>query len=513
MKKLQCVSSIAFMGVLTCFVVGRAQEAATVSMTLEACRELVLQRNLELAYSQSGLRAARLQEKAERGDLWEPVLEGRVERVWNERQNTTEQFVSQGVDDFKERNKLYETGLLQPLPTGGRLRLGYSLSDLRNNLREQRGLEGSDQEFAGFFGLTLTQPLMKGGGFAIAFARLRLAEEDSEMALQEIRRSLNSNLAGMEKAYWDLYIAQQRLALRDASVTIAEQILEDNRVRVRAGRMAEIEEAVAAAGVSLRQAQLLDARQTLDTASFRLKTFFASGDEQEGWTLRADDTPQLAPLELDVLAARKAALDLHPELLLRQHRLRQDEIRHRAAQNQVLIQVDLEASYGYNGLGGTRDDAWATIEDQDYPSWNVALVARIPLGGGLRVQNELAVARERMRQGRLAVQAAEIELGNQISAAARQVAALFEQCARYRQVVEMNESLLAAEMKRLEGGQSDSRKVLEAEQGLSDAREAEMGAQTRYMQAKLELELMQGTFLRERGCDPMLARPRNTGGR
>lgn len=480
-------------------------EVTEVSMTLEACRELVLQRNLEVAFSQSGLKAARLQARAEKGDLWEPQLVGRAERVWNERQNTTEQFVAQGVDDFKEVNNLYEAGLEQPLPTGGRLRLGYNLRDLTNNLREQRELEGSDQEYAGFFGLTLTQPLMKDGGFAVAFARLRLAREDSELALQEIRRSLNTNLAGMEKAYWDLYIAQQRLALRQNSITISGQILEDNRVRLGAGSMAEIEEAVAAAGVSLRQAQLLDAQQALDSASYRLKTFFSNGEEQAGWTLRTADVPLVEALEVDEVAARREALDLHPEILIRRHRLRQDHIRHQVAKNQGLIQLDLEASYGYNGLGETRDDSWSSIENREYPSWSVALVTRVPLGGGVRVQNEKGVARERIRQGELAVQSAEIELGNQISALARQVSALFEQCQRYRQVVELNENLLAAELKRLEGGQSDSRKVLEAEEGLSEARESEMGVQTRYMQAKLELELMRGTFLRERGCDPLLA--------
>jgi hypothetical protein len=46
-----------------------AEETVEVSMTMEACRELLLQRNLEVAFSQSGLTAARLQERAERGGL------------------------------------------------------------------------------------------------------------------------------------------------------------------------------------------------------------------------------------------------------------------------------------------------------------------------------------------------------------------------------------------------------------------------------------------------------------
>jgi outer membrane protein TolC len=438
---------------------------------------------------------------------------GRVDRVWNERQNTTEEFIAQGVDDFKEDNLLYEVGLEQPLPTNGRLRLGYNLQDLRNNLREQRDLEGSDEEFAGFLGLTLSQPLMKDGGFAIAFAKLELAKEDSKLALQETRRSLNSNLAGMEKAYWDLYIAQQRLMLRENAVKIAEKIVNDSQVGARSGRMAAIEEEVAAARVSLRQAQLLDAQKALDDASYRLKTFFASGEEQEGWMLRAADEPLVEVHEVDVMAARKAAVGLHPEILIREHRLRQDEIRQGVAKNQRLIRLDLEASYGYNGLGDSSDEAWSNIEEEGYPSWSVGVVARIPLCGGIRGRNELGVANERIRQGQLAVESAVIELGNQISASARQVDALFEQCQRYRQVVELNENLLEAELKLLEGGQSDSRKVLDAEQTLSEARESEMGSQTSYMQARLELELVEGTFLKERGCDPMDALPPDDGGR
>ena len=247
-----------------------AQEDPTVKqLTLEQCRELVLLHNFEIASRELGYESARELLAGERGALWEPVLVLGANRVSNERENNTEEFIRQGVEDFSEDNTLYNAGIEQPLVTGGALRLNYTLDHLENNLQEQRDLDFQEKEWDSFAGVTLIQPLLRNGGVGIGLSVVRMAREESEVAFQEFRRQLMQSLGQAEAAYWELRIAQERVALREKSVEVAEKILEDNRARVEAGKMSELEVQEAEAGLASRQSQLLEARHSLEEASIR----------------------------------------------------------------------------------------------------------------------------------------------------------------------------------------------------------------------------------------------------
>ncbi len=472
-------------------------------ITLEDCRQLVLEQNLEIAARKMGLSGAKALYQGERGAFWEPVMVLGTERVSNERENNQEQFVSQGVDDFSEENRIHRAAIEQPLPTGGQLQLGYTLRDLTNNLREQRELEGAAQEFEGFLGVVFTQPLLKNAGTGIATSLIRMARAEYEAQFQEWRRQMMQTLGGAEAAYWDLYIAQRRVELRQASVDVAEKVLADNKARLEAGRMADVEVQQAEAGLALRVTQLLEARQNRVETANRLKTFFSEtvrGDEAE---LQVTARPALREMEKasDDLQAR--AMELHPDVLIRKHRLAQDKLRQTYAENQVLPQLDFTATYGYNGLAEDSSDAFDETRDGDYVSWSLGVQLRVPLGGGRRSLGEREAARRRAAEGETGYKATEIALSNALAASLRRVANHHEQALNYQRVATLNSKLLETELARLEAGQSDSRKVLDTEQKLSEALEGEATSLTRFMVALLELELSSGTLLDVRGIDPM----------
>ena len=133
-------------------------------ITLQEARELVLLNNFEIASQKLGMASARELFQGEKGALWEPVLVAGVNQVSNERENNTEEFIRQGVEDFSEENTLYNAGIEQPLPTGGSLQLTYNVDNLTNNLQEQRELDFEEKEFDSFAGVTFVQPLLKNGG-------------------------------------------------------------------------------------------------------------------------------------------------------------------------------------------------------------------------------------------------------------------------------------------------------------------------------------------------------------
>lgn len=478
-------------------------EVAELALSLEDCRELVIRQNLETAAQKLQVEAAETLFKGERGAFWEPVLvlSGRRER--NERENNTEQFISQGVDDFEERNAVYELALEQPMGTGGNVQLSYVLRDLKNNLREQRELEGVDREYEGFFGVVLTQPLLRNAGMEMSRASIRMAREESEAAFQEWRRQMMQAIGSAEAAYWDLEIAQRRVELRQASVEVAEKVLEDNRARLDAGRGAEVEVQQAEAGLAVRQTQLLEARQGLVEASNRLRTFFSESIRDRNLLLTATDTPELREVVADPVPLYDEAMLLHPDILIRQHRGAQQRIRRDFAENQRLPDVSLTGSYGFNSLGDTSSEAFSETWDSEYVSWSVGIQVRMPLGGNPRGKGEYQAALLRVKQEETSLKATEVALMNQLATSIRRVENNLAQARNYQRVAELNAQLLETELARLEGGQSDSRKVLDTEEKLSEALEAEASSMTRFMVAMLELDLSTGRLLKARGLDPM----------
>lgn len=162
---------------------------APVDLTLDDYLKRVVERNesiqvkiLEVEFNQRRL-------VAERG-TFEPAFFADLSHVATERQNSLEQRNSQsGSGFYKDKNNIYEGGVEALVPTGARLRLGYTLRELNNNLPIQTfsSIRNTNTEYQTFFGLSLAQPLLKGAWFPANLAAIRVAGLSSDLAFQECR--------------------------------------------------------------------------------------------------------------------------------------------------------------------------------------------------------------------------------------------------------------------------------------------------------------------------------------
>jgi outer membrane protein TolC len=470
---------------------------------LSQCRQLALANSLVLHAQREALAAAGYLSAAENG-TFEPEFVTSIEREANERENTIEQIISQGTEYFEEDNKLFAAGLEGLAPSGARYRMGWSERILDNNL-SSRQLDPRERRFQAFLGLTLTQPLLKDFGFSATLARTRLAREDLGLARQDYRRQMMLVIGATETAYWDLYVAQERLALRQASVAVAEKLLAGNRDRVREGKMAEIELIEAEAGLAQRRSLAVEAAQRQVDAAGRLRTLFADTVDGTNWILVAGDSLPPAASTPVLEEAVKDALSHHPEYLARLHRVEQEKIRVAYARNQRWPQVDLKASYGKNGLDDDLYGAWGEVEHKDYESWSVGLEVRVPILSGVRRANELGAANAKRRESLLQLKAAEVEIANNLFAAQRKVDGLRSVASNYDEVAAAGRRLLDNEQSRLAEGRSDSRRVLEVETQLADASIAALESRGEFEKARIEFELSAGRILVTHGVEPFPA--------
>jgi outer membrane protein len=444
--------------------------------------------------------ATRRRESAEKG-IFEPSLVLGATREENMRQLTSERLVNigrPGVTNFSEQNNRYNSALEFLVPTGARLRLGSTLSDIRNNFQQLNQLSiFTNSEYESFVGASLVQPLLKNFGPRATLANLRIAAQQSEIAWQDYRKQLSQTLAGAEAGYWGLYLAQEQLRFFDESVKVADTVLADARARNAAGKAAEIDILQAEADLAMRRNGRSEAVQKLGEARSRVAGFIDTTPFDARGMVVAEAPPAIVDRKLEFLEHWNWVFSQNPDFSAQKARLQQEGIRVAFAKNQALPQLDLKSSYGLNGLGRSPGESFDQYSNQ-YESWSIGLELRVPLGGGIKERNELAATRARKQAAILVLKELETTLRNTLNVTLEKVRHARMAIQDYEATVRLQENLLKTELARLEVGRVEARKVLEVERDLLQSRLSALAAQITYQQSVLELDVLSGTYLPRR---------------
>ena len=424
--------------------------------------------------------------------IFEPEFAGSYEHERSKAEYSQEEAMSyfgQG-GDRDERNNNYNAAIEGLLPTGGRVSLGYTLQELSNNFNEDTG-----KEYQSFIGATLTQPLLKNGGLKTTMANIHIAEADYDIALHTYRQQMMQVVSNAVAAYWNLYLAQEKYRMRQDSVKIAEQILRDNRERVKTGKMAKTEVMEAEAGLLLRKSLESEAKQEIVAAMNDLCLYISFSVENKEIEIELTDRIEINTVERDLTKSFLKAFELRPEYIATRKKIEREKIRVAFAKNQRWPQFDLKGSYGLNALDDSVGSSWDEALERAFESWTVGVELRIPLTGGKKNQSELAAAKRRKRQVLLEHKAVAVSMINGINTAYRMLYSARDQAVYYRRVVDINKHLLKVELARLDAGKSNSRYVLGKEEDLNKAREAEIESNVTYEKAILGLEMADGSIL------------------
>ncbi len=488
-----------------------ANHTQVVDLRLHDYLQTVLRQNNTLQSQMLQSEAARRKSKAELG-AFEPLLELSAMHEANKRTNTVVQQASQnGQGYFNERNNVYDSGIESLLPTGGKIRLGYTLSDLGNNVNPYGNILSTTnqiwtRQYQTFVGATFTQPLLQNGGVTVTLAELRLAAADSEIGFQQYRRQLMLTVAQAENAYWNLYFAQEQLRFFDDSVAVAQNVLDDSRQMLKAGQGSELDVMEAQSGLALRETKrnevlqgYLDALGDLQSLAGTAPAPRIAGPAEP--TIRVVDAPPETNAIITYADGFADSIQMNPDFLIQKQKLRQEELRLGVAKNQLLPELDFKAAYGFNGLGSTPNDSWAMAQDQTFPSWSVGLQLTIPLGGNIKARNLASAAKLNLQAAYTGLCGMQTEIANHLNSAIRKTRAWQQSIQNYQTVVRFNEELLQTEFARLKAGTIEARKVLEVEADLLDARQNLASALVKSQQSELQVELASGSLLKSLHLD------------
>jgi len=482
-------------------------------LTLKDYLHEVLQHNNSIQAQMLDAESNRRRASGELG-AFEPQFEASIMQEVNKRTNSVQQEASQsGQGFFSERNTIYDSGIEALIPTGGKVRLGATMSDLGNNVNPNplASLEGQTngiwtRQYQTFVGATLTQPLLKDGWLTPVLAQYRLAALDSGIAFQEYRQKLMLTIYQAEGTYWNLYFAQEQVRFYDQSVSVAQEVLNDASEKVKAGQGAELDVMEAQSALALRNTKRNDAMQTYYDALGHLQMLTGmepdpihAGAQDPAY--RVVDDPHTANSPPDYQTSFIQVFERNPDYLIQRQKVDEERLRLGVAKNELLPELDFKAAYGFNGLGSTPENAWDVATTEKFPSWSVGLELTVPLGGNIRGRNFYKAAQLKWQEAYLNLRDVQTQIASSLSMTIQKARAWQQSIQSYETVVRYNKELLQTQLARLKAGTAEAQKVLDVEADLLDSQQDLASALGQYRRALLEVELNSGTILKNRGID------------
>lgn len=393
----------------------------------------------------------------------------------------------------------YSAGVSQLLPTGAKLEAKTTLSRFITNINQADATrpEGAKDNRT-FWGLTLTQPLAKDGGFTVTNARTQVAELDLAVADHTKSETESSVIAEASLAYYELVLAQHRVAAAKEKIRTSQRLLTEARALWRQGRLAEADVWEIENALSRFQAGLSEAVQGERERLNRLNTLVmaATGTGLQIW--RASDafpavTKQSSATDSD--ESVRLALDSRHDFLMQKKVLEREGVQLVYAQNQALPRIDLIASYGRNGLAYSAHTAFSPETMRNYPTWSMGLQMQIPLGENRQGRADVAAANLRRENALLSIKALEVQIANDIDTSLNMLASAAERWMYWQDVARREQQQLDVEYKRFAAGRSEMREILMREEKTINSRLMAIEQQAAYAKAQIILESAQGILL------------------
>ena len=241
-------------------------------------------------------------------------------------------------------NKSFSTG-------GGNYQLSFS-----NNKTVTSATNSTLNPFySSNLALTFTQPLLKNRSIdnqrrQIRIQRKRLEQSDADFRLRTI-----DVISQVQAAYWELVFALRDQQNQLENLNLSRENLKNVEAQISVGAKAPLERAEVQTELANRESALLVAVQNVSIAENNLKQLILKDPQNPEWSaqLTPTDLPRFDATPVNLNEALKEARDNRPELrrLVLQNDINEIDLTY--FKNQTKPQIDLQATVATTGLAGT----------------------------------------------------------------------------------------------------------------------------------------------------------------
>jgi outer membrane protein len=412
----------------------------------------------------------------------------------------------------------YGIGFSQMLPTGTSIAVDATM----NRLASTSNLNTFNPSYQGVLTYTMGQHLLRDRGRLANTHQIIIGRNNEKMSETEFEIQLTGLLVQAQKSYWDLVFATQDLDVKQRSLDLAQQTLDENKMKVEIGTLAPIDVVQTQADVASRREQLVTSTFNVTSAEDQIKKMTSKEKDPSMFLvkLRAQESPKL-PDTVEIPSLEEAvriALESRPEMRWAQLETQNKDIDVQYTKNQKLPVLDITASYNQNGTGGTQilrsglagvpntviplgiGKSFGQLFSYDFTGYSLGFSFVLPLSNkAAEADYERALNEQRLSRSKMDVTAQEIAL--EVRNALTQVEmnrARIETAQITRQLAEQK---LEAEQTKFNLGTSTLRFVLEEQRNVAQAQTNELQSVVNFTKSLVDLDKSMGMTLRKNNIE------------
>jgi outer membrane protein TolC len=430
--------------------------------------------------------------------------------------SSTQRLVASGLQEsnrISERNTGGRAGVTGLIP---RLGAQYEIAYGGQKLMSTSSIQNLSPEYRANLLGSLTLPLLKGAWWGEPWVAVKQTGIGSEIADQEFRKNLMDLARATQNAYWGVSAASDQRRVARKSLEARNGLLDQVQAQYEVGVVSRVDVVEAEAGLAEGDVGVIVAENNYRTAQDQLIDLVLGPNltPDSRLEIRPTDLPEeIITYAVDPEEANRKAIAHRPELAAARKGVEQQEIELKFRKNQRLPQIDLNLTYGYNGLGGSNNpapqlgaplppidrsyssahDDW--FSDDAASQWSGGVEVTFPIGN-VSGRAGVSKAHLELRRARTQVRRLELDIVLEVREAIRNLDSALEgiEAAERRRVAAAEQ--FRAESIRLEHGESTPFDVLQREEVLVNAESQKINALQLYHNSVTALDRSQGTILR-----------------
>ena len=374
------------------------------------------------------------------------------------------------------------------------------------NRNSTSGLSTFNPQLGSNLSIAFQQPLWRDLSIDQNRAGLETSQRNRVIADLRVQQSVVQLDTAVRNTYLSLIAAIERNKVANENMRVAEESLRQARARVEVGVSPEIEIVESEAQVEGGREAVIQSEADIQTAKDSLRRLILDPSRPDYWQvdLQPADTISLSEPSIDVERAIANALANRLDLQQQRRALEITDLNARLSDNATKPSVDLTVNFRSSAFGGTQvlgGGETATISYGNvladtftaaFPSWTVGVSVGLPIGP-TAAKAGVAQLQVQQRQQLLTLREAELQVVEQVRAAAREVETSYRRVRALERSREATERQLEAEERRFAVGLSTTFQLQSRQSQLFTARFLEVQAIIGHQRALINFERVQKT--------------------
>jgi outer membrane protein len=370
---------------------------------------------------------------------------------------------------------------------------------------------------SGDLDLQITQNLLQGFGSAVNGRNIRVQKNNLKVSDLQFKQQVITTVSAALNLYWDLVSFNEDLRARAQEVRTAQQLLDDNKMQVQIGALAEIEITRAEAQLYSSQQDLVVSQTNLQQQEIVLKNALC----RDGISSAGLENIHVVPLDkIQIPATDDArpvpelvveALQKRPEIAMARINIESNELNLVGIKNSLKPTLQVFAELTNNGISGDLTAFGATqpgfdylaggygslleqIARRNFPNYSAGFSLNIPLRNRA-AQSDYATSELELRQNQLNLHKnmnqVTVDVQNAVIGL-QQARARYESALKSRQ---LQEQTLSGDQRRNALGATTVFQVIQDQRDLANSQSTEVQAMANYTHARISFEQALGITL------------------